>query len=86
VPDLTPPLRALREVIEDHRAVRNVDDPDVSCSCGAEALSDHSDHLAERILDRLGLKPETVNDAKRQIRYATAWFDWELTKFEGAQP
>ena len=85
MPDLIPPLRALRGIIEDHRAVGNADDSGVSCSCGAEALSDHSGHLAERILDRLGLAPETVDDAKRQIRYATAWFDWELTKIEGAQ-
>jgi hypothetical protein len=30
----------------------------------------------------LGLKPETVHDAKKQIRYATAWFNWELTKIK----
>ncbi len=82
MPDLTP---TLREIIENHRAVRHVDDSKVSCSCGAEGLSDHSGHLAERILDRLGLKPEIVGGAKKQIRYATAWFDWELTKIEGAQ-
>jgi hypothetical protein len=76
VPDLTGPLR---EIIEDHRASEE------SCSCGAEGLSDHSRHVAEQILDRLGLKPEAVDDAKKQIRYATAWLDWELTKIEGAQ-
>jgi hypothetical protein len=82
VPDL---IRPIREIIEDHRAVRHVDDSEVSCSCGAEGLSDHSGHVAERILDRLGLKPETVDDGKKRIRYATAWLDWELTKAEGAQ-
>jgi hypothetical protein len=82
VPDL---IRPIREIIDDHRPVRHADDSQASCSCGAEGLSDHSGHVAERILDRLGLKPETVDGAKKQIRYVTALFDWELTKIEGAQ-
>ncbi|ORW96468.1 hypothetical protein AWB92_05805 [Mycobacterium sp. IEC1808] len=82
MPDLIAPIR---EIIEKHRAVQDVDDSGVSCSCGAEGLSDHSGHVAERILDRLRLKPEAIDDAKKKIRYATAWLDWELTIAEGAQ-
>jgi hypothetical protein len=82
MPDLVGPVR---EIIENHRAVQHVDDSMASCSCGAEGLSDHSGHVAERILDRLGLKPEAVDDARKRIRFATAWLDWELTKAEGAQ-
>ena len=82
IPDL---IGHIREVIEDHRAVGHVNDTQVACRCGAEGLSDHSGHVAERILDRLGLEPETVDDAKKRIRYATAWLDWELTTIEGAQ-
>jgi hypothetical protein len=25
-----------------------------------------------------------IDEVKKQIRYASAWFDWELTKVEGA--
>ncbi len=82
MPDLIGPIR---EIIEDHRAARHVDDSETSCSCGAERLSDHPGHVAEHIIERLGLKPETVDDAKNKIRYTTAWLDWELTKIEGAQ-
>jgi hypothetical protein len=82
MPDLIGPIR---ETIENHRPVRRVDDSGASCSCGEVGLSDHSAHVAERIRDRLGLKPEAVDEAKRRIRYATAWLDWELTIAEGAQ-
>jgi hypothetical protein len=82
VPDL---IRDLREVIETHRAVGHVEDSTASCNCGAEGLSDHSRHVAEQILDRLGLEPISIDQAKKRIRYATAWLDWELTKVEGAQ-
>jgi hypothetical protein len=50
-----------------------------------EGISDHPRHVAEQIIDRLGLKPDNIDDVKQQIRYATAWFDWELTKLEGAE-
>jgi hypothetical protein len=82
VPDL---IRPIREVLEEHRAVQHVEGSVTSCSCGAQGLSDHPGHVAERISERLGLKPETIDDAKKKIRYATAWLDWELTKIEGAQ-
>jgi hypothetical protein len=32
----------------------------------------------------LDLKAEATDHVKNQIRYATAWFDWELTKLAGA--
>ena len=82
MPNLIPHLR---EVIEAHRVVGDVDDSEAACSCGAEGLSDHSGHVAEQILDRLGLEPASFDEAKKRIRYATAWLDWELTKAEGAQ-
>ncbi len=82
MPDLT---GVLREIIEGHRVVPQADASEGSCTCGAEGLSDHSGHVAEQILERLGLKPEAVDEAKERIRYATAWLDWELTKIEGAQ-
>ena len=52
---------------------------------GREGIPDHPRHVAEHIIDRLGLKPDNIDDVKQQIRYATAWFDWELTKLEGAE-
>ena len=82
MPDLVEPLR---RIIETHRATGRPEGGDVSCSCGAQKIPDHTRHVAEQIIDRLGLRPESVDEAKRHIRYATAWFDWELTKFEGAQ-
>ena len=82
MPDLIEPIR---QVIEDHRPAGDVDDRDASCRCGAEGIPDHPRHVAEQIIDRLGLKPANMDDVKQQIRYATAWFDWELTKLEGAE-
>lgn len=78
-------VESIRRIIEDHRATGQVDDAQVSCSCGVQKIPDHPRHVAEQIIDRLALKPENVDEVKQQIRYATAWFDWELTKFEGAQ-
>ena len=58
--------------------------PDVRAVCGAEGLPDHSRHLAQVIVDRLGLTQESAGDRSRKIRYVSAWFDDELTKLEGA--
>ena len=79
LPDIIGPIR---QVIEDHR---RADDDRNACRCGAEGIADHPRHVAERIIDRLGLKPDDIDDVKQQIRYATAWFDWELTKLECAE-
>jgi hypothetical protein len=40
-------------------------------------------HLAEQIADGLDLKAEDADQLKNQIRYATAWFDCELTQARG---
>ncbi|HWT49795.1 MAG TPA: hypothetical protein VN255_14890 [Mycobacterium sp.] len=82
MPDLT---EAIRQLIESHRPTSHPDDAELSCSCGARGLSDHPRHVAEQIIDRFGLKPQNVDEVKQQIRYATAWFDWEMTKLEGTQ-
>ena len=82
MPDLS---ELIRKVIEDHRATGQVGDAGASCSCGAEGLSDHPRHVAEQIIERLRLKPQDIDETKKQIRYATAWLDWELTILEGAQ-
>jgi hypothetical protein len=76
-------IERIRHIIDEHRA--SDDDADVACSCGTQGLSDYPRHLAEQIIDGLDLKAETTDHIKNQIRYATAWFDWELTELEGAQ-
>jgi hypothetical protein len=48
-------------------------------------LVHHSHHLAQEIVDRLGLTEESAGDRSRKIRYVSAWFDDELTKLEGAE-
>jgi hypothetical protein len=78
-------VAAVRQIIEKHRPTSQLDEPEVSCGCGAEGLRDHPAHVAEQIVDQLGLMPEKIDDVTKQIRYATAWFDWELTKLEGAE-
>ena len=55
---------------------------EVTCDCGAEGLTDHSRHVAEEIVDRLGLSAEHV---RGEMRYVSAWFDRELTTLEGAE-
>jgi hypothetical protein len=86
-------IERIRRIIEQHREVdRDRDErlreeqraaPGVACSCLAEGLSDR--HVAEQIVDRLKLRPESVNNVRNKIRYASAWFDDELTKLEGAE-
>jgi hypothetical protein len=61
------------------------DDARTACSCGAPELSDYGRHLTEQIVDGLDLKAEAKDHVNRQIRYATAWFDWELIQLEGAE-
>jgi hypothetical protein len=55
------------------------------CHCGAEELSDHSGHVAQEIVAKLGLRPERSSNVKDAIRYVSAWFDDELTTLEGAE-
>lgn len=73
----------IAQIIDHHQVTDG--DHGVSCSCGAQQLSDHSRHVADEIVHQLGLTPDTVDEVKKRIRYVTAVLDWELTKFEGAQ-
>jgi hypothetical protein len=82
---MTDLIERIRRIIEQHREVDRADAPGVACSCLAEGLSDHPRHVAEQIVDRLKLRPESVNNVRNKIRYASAWFDDELTKLEGAE-
>ena len=82
---MTDLIDRIREIIERHR----VDDFTTAtrhpCQCGAEERSDHSRHVAEEVVARLGLRPERAIGGKDEIRYVSAWFDDELTKLEGAE-
>jgi hypothetical protein len=93
---MTDLIERIRRIIEQHREVdrdhderlreeQRADAPCVACSCLAEGLSDHPRHVAEQIVDRLKLRPESVNNVRNKIRYASAWFDDELTKLEGRE-
>jgi hypothetical protein len=76
---MTDLIERIREILEKHRID---DDSDVGCRCGAEGSSDHSGHVAQEIIDRLGLRREAVGN---EIRYVGAWFNNELTILEGAE-
>jgi hypothetical protein len=75
----------IREIIERHRLEDSIAGRSHPCRCGEKELSDHSRHLAQEIVARLGLRPERAGDVKDEIRYVSAWFDDELTKLEGAE-
>ena len=75
----------IREIIERHRTADFTAAIGQPCQCGAEGPSDHSRHVAEEIVARLGLRPERATNVKHEIRYVSAWFDDELTKLEGAE-
>jgi hypothetical protein len=91
--DARDPMEAIRQklvehigqIIKAHRATDHSDGAGTACGCGAERLPDHCGHVAEQIVDGLDLKLEGVDEAKKQIRYASAWLSWELTKLEGAE-
>jgi len=82
-------IARIREVIEAH-GKRDCDgDEGLSCDCGATHLSDHSSHVAQAIVDRLGLRRESadnaINAVGNRVRYVSALFDEELTVLEGAE-
>jgi len=77
-------VERVRQIIDDHRADGLGSAGRLTYSCGAEGLSDHPRHVAERILDELAVKPD-IDKVKKRVRYASAWFDWELTQLEGAE-
>jgi hypothetical protein len=78
-------IEHIRKVVAQHHERRGGDDAQVACSCGAAGIADFPGHVAEQIVDALDLKAEARGRATKQIRYATAWFDWELTQLEGAE-
>jgi hypothetical protein len=78
-------IEHIRQIIDDHGADDRAEDARRTCGCGATRLSDHSRHVAEEIVKRLGLTAEQVDRVGNQVRYVTALFDDELTKLEGAE-
>lgn len=79
----------IRDVIDRHRKRDCDDDAGVSCGCGARQLTDHPSHVAQAIVDRRGLRPESADTFKEavgdKVRYVSALFDEELTTLEGAE-
>jgi hypothetical protein len=82
---MTDLIERIREIIDDHGQDDPADDTGVICDCGASGLSDHSRHVAEEIVERLGLRPENVSNIRNKVRYVSALFDDEITKLEGAE-
>jgi hypothetical protein len=78
-------IEQIRKVIDCHPKENHGDNTGVTCGCGATGLSDHSRHVAEEIVNRLGPKSEFVGNVKRQARNVGALIDDELTKLEGAE-
>jgi hypothetical protein len=76
---------SLREIIERHRAAGCAAAGGRHCDGGEASLSDHSRQVAQEIIARLGLRPESATNCKGTMRYVSAWFDDELTKLEGAE-
>ena len=79
----------IRDVIDQHAKCDRHDDGGLSCGCGATGLSDHSSHVAQAIVDRLGLRRESADNVRKavsdKVRYVSALLDEELTVLEGAE-
>ena len=56
-----------RYLIDGHRASDRDNDDGVACGCRADGLRDHSRHVAEQIVERLGLKPESVREVVNEL-------------------
>jgi len=85
---MTDLIAQIREVIDQHAKCDGRDHRELSCGCGANGLSDHSSHVAQAIVDRLGLRRESADVRKAvgdEVRYVSALFDEELTVLEGAE-
>jgi hypothetical protein len=86
---MTDLIAHIRDVIAQHGKRVWDDDQGLSCRCGATHLSDHSSHVAQEIVSRLGLRPESADDVRKavsdKVRYVSALFDEELTILEGAE-
>lgn len=78
-------VERIAQIIGEHNGSAIDGGSGVACSCGVQPLSDHPRHVAEQIVIQLGLMPDSIDEVKKRIRYATAVFDWELTKLQGEQ-
>jgi hypothetical protein len=86
---MTDLIAHIRDVIDQHAKPDCGDDAGLSCGCGATGLSDHSSHVAQAVVDRLGLRRESADNVRKavtdNVRYVSALFDEELTILEGAE-
>jgi len=86
---MTDLIAQIREVIDQHAKCDGRDHGELSCGCGATGLSDHSSHVAQVTVDRLGLRRESADNIRKavsdEVRYVSALFDEELTVLEGAE-
>jgi hypothetical protein len=86
---MTDLIAHIREIIDEHAKLDSQGDEGLACGCGAMDVADHSTHVAQAIVKRLGLRREVVDDARKavkdKIRYASALVDEELTVLEGAE-
>jgi hypothetical protein len=86
---MTDRIAHIRDAIDQHGKRDCHDDGGPSCGCGARHLSDHSGHVAQAIVDRLGLRRESTDNVGKavsdKVRYVSALFDEELTVLEGAE-
>jgi hypothetical protein len=79
---MTDPVEHIRAILEHHQIDEPSNIANVGCSCGVANLADHYRHIAQQLVNRLGLRREVVGN---ETRYVSAWFDDELTKLEGAE-
>jgi len=62
----------IREVIDQHAKPDRHDGGELSCSCGATHLSDHSSHVAQAIVNRLELSGRlSVTRSATPARWST---------------
>ena len=59
-------VERVRQIINDHHADGLGLDGRLTCSCGAENLSDHPRHVAEKIFDGLAVKP-AIDEVKKEF-------------------
>ena len=59
-------IARVRQIIDDHRAAGLGPDGLLTCSCGADGLSDHPGHVAERVIDGLAIKPDIDEVSKSE--------------------
>jgi hypothetical protein len=78
-------IERIRKIIDDHREHEPARAAGIANGWEANGLSDHSRHIAEQIVDMLGLKHDSLGDFRNELRYVSAWFDQELTKLEGTE-